>query len=216
MSQWFGGYWTNALDGQPARRRRRAGAPRLAPRRVRQSSNGSSAPIIRIRRATASPISTSTRHACRRPGWRSSARCSAATCRTPTSTTASSTSTSPPTSTTRQWGVSSTLSYDFDGGTIRLINSYRDWQNDQLDGDVIFTPLPIVSRVGNYSSKSHNHELQFLSPTGVWLDGLLDLIAGLYYFSEDYRLDEQLQHEQHVLQRASSRPVRGAPPATTS
>ncbi|HYJ52166.1 MAG TPA: TonB-dependent receptor [Allosphingosinicella sp.] len=94
--------------------------------------------------------------------------------------------------TDRQWGVSSTLSLDLGGGTVRLINSYRDWSNDQLDGDVIFTPLPIASRTGNYRSKSQNHELQFISPTRTWLNGHLDLVAGLYYFSEDYRLDEQL------------------------
>ena len=92
-----------------------------------------------------------------------------------------------------QWGVSSTLSWDIlDGSTLRLINSYRDWKNDQLDGDVIFTPVPIASRTGNYRSKSQNHELQFISPTREWLDGHLDLVAGLYYFGEDYRLDEQL------------------------
>ena len=92
----------------------------------------------------------------------------------------------------RQWGVSSQLSLDVADSTVRLINSYRDWRNDQLDGDVIFTPVPIASRVGNYRSQSHNHELQFISPTGVWLGGHLDLVAGLYYFSEQYRLDEQL------------------------
>jgi iron complex outermembrane receptor protein len=92
----------------------------------------------------------------------------------------------------RQWGLSSTLSLDLGGSTVRLINSYRDWKNDQLDGDVIFTPLPIASRTGNYRSESHNHELQFISPTRTWLNGHLDLVAGLYYFSEDYRLDEQL------------------------
>ena len=92
----------------------------------------------------------------------------------------------------RQFGASSTLSLDLGGGTVRMINSYRDWKNDQLDGDVIFTPVPIASRTGEYRSKSHNHELQFISPSRTWLDGHLDLVAGLYYFSEDYRLDEQL------------------------
>ncbi len=43
----------------------------------------------------------------------------------------------------KQWGVNSTLSWDVGGGsTIRLINNYRDWDNEQLDGDVIFTPTP--------------------------------------------------------------------------
>ena len=41
----------------------------------------------------------------------------------------------------KQWGLNSTLSWDIGGGsTIRLINNYRDWDNEQLDGDVIFTP----------------------------------------------------------------------------
>ena len=92
-----------------------------------------------------------------------------------------------------QWGVNSTLSWDVGGGsTIRLINNYRDWENEQLDGDVIFTPSPILSRTGTFDSKSQNHELQFISPTEQWLDGRLDLVAGLYYFHEKYEQGEQL------------------------
>jgi iron complex outermembrane recepter protein len=93
----------------------------------------------------------------------------------------------------RQWGLSSTLSLDLDAGTVRLIDGYRDWSNRQLDGDVIYTPQPILSRVGRYRSKSQNHELQFLSPSRQWLDGHLDLVGGLYYFDEDYRLTELLR-----------------------
>ncbi|HEX8057516.1 MAG TPA: TonB-dependent receptor [Novosphingobium sp.] len=93
----------------------------------------------------------------------------------------------------RQWGLWSTLSFDHDGATIRLIDSYRDWRNRQLDGDVIYTPVPILSRVGNYRSKSHNHELQFISPERKWLGGRLDMVGGLYLFSEDYALGEKFQ-----------------------
>ena len=65
-----------------------------------------------------------------------------------------------------QWGVNSNLSWDVGGGsTIRLINNYRDWKNEQLDGDVIFTPSQILSRTGTFDSKSQNHELQFISPS---------------------------------------------------
>ena len=65
----------------------------------------------------------------------------------------------------KQWGVNSTLSWDVGGGsTVRLINTYRDWENEQLDGDVIFTPTPVISRTGIFDSKSQNHELQFISP----------------------------------------------------
>ena len=91
----------------------------------------------------------------------------------------------------RQWGVNSTLSYDVGGGsTLRLINSYRDWQNTQLDGDVVFSPAPVISRSGNFASKSQNHELQFISPTKTWLNGHFDMVAGLYYFREKYALGE--------------------------
>ena len=92
----------------------------------------------------------------------------------------------------RQWGVSSEASLDAGGGTVRLINSYRDWKNYQLDGDILFLPLPIASRIGQFASRSHNHELQYISPTNEWLGGKLDMVAGLYYYSEKYRLDEQL------------------------
>ena len=93
----------------------------------------------------------------------------------------------------KQWGVNSTLSWDIGGGsTIRLINNYRDWENEQLDGDVIFTPSQILSRTGLFDSKSQNHELQFISPAEQWLDGRLDLVAGLYYFHEKYKQGENL------------------------
>lgn len=92
----------------------------------------------------------------------------------------------------RQWGVSSEASLDVAGGTLRLIDSYRDWKNDQLDGDIIFLPIPLASRVGQFASRSHNHELQYISPVNQWLGGRLDMVAGVYYYSEKYRLDEQL------------------------
>ncbi|HEY4070245.1 MAG TPA: TonB-dependent receptor [Sphingomicrobium sp.] len=91
----------------------------------------------------------------------------------------------------RQWGLNSTLSWDVGGGsTLRLIDSYRDWKNTQLDGDVVFSPAPVISRSGNFASKSQNHELQFISPTKTWLNGHFDMVAGLYYFREKYNLGE--------------------------
>ena len=91
----------------------------------------------------------------------------------------------------KQWGINSTLSWDVGGGsTLRLINSYRDWKNTQLDGDVVFSPAPVISRSGNFASKSQNHELQFISPTKAWLNGHFDMVGGLYYFQEKYNLGE--------------------------
>jgi iron complex outermembrane receptor protein len=91
----------------------------------------------------------------------------------------------------RQWGVNSTLSWDVGGGsTLRLIDAYRDWKNTQLDGDVIFSPQQVLSRHGNFASKSQSHELQFISPNRAWLDGHFDMVGGLYYFREKYNLGE--------------------------
>lgn len=110
----------------------------------------------------------------------------------------------------KQWGVNSTLSWDVGGGsTVRLINNYRDWQNEQLDGDVIFTPSQILSRTGLFDSKSQNHELQFISPTGQWLDGRLDLVAGLYYFHEKYEQGELLHMNKQfcIIAPAPAKPL---------
>ncbi|NYF32628.1 TonB-dependent receptor [Sphingopyxis sp. JAI108] len=92
----------------------------------------------------------------------------------------------------RQWGAVSQASLDLGGGTLRLIDSYRDWKNGQLDGDITSLPIAIASRVSRFRSKSQNHELQYISPTGEWIGGRLDLVAGLYFYKEDYRIGEEL------------------------
>jgi iron complex outermembrane recepter protein len=90
------------------------------------------------------------------------------------------------------WGVSSTASLDIGGSTLKLVNSYRVWENDQLDGDIIYFPVSLASRRSLFESKSHNHELQFISPEGEWMGGMFDMVAGVYYFEEDFGLSEVL------------------------
>ncbi|MBF9152302.1 TonB-dependent receptor [Novosphingobium jiangmenense] len=91
------------------------------------------------------------------------------------------------------WGVSSTASLDLAGGsTLKLINSYRVWTNDQLDGDIVYFPVSLASRRSLFDSKSQNHELQFISPEKEWLGGKFDMVAGVYYFEEDFALAEEL------------------------
>jgi len=111
----------------------------------------------------------------------------------------------------KQWGVNSTLSWSAGDATIRLIDNYRDWKNNQLDGDVIFTPTPILSRIGVFDSKGQNHELQFISPTNQWLNGRLDMVSGLYYFHEKYhqgeRLNEGSQFCNVVLAASPAKPL---------
>jgi len=111
----------------------------------------------------------------------------------------------------RQWGIMSQASLDMGGGTLRLIDSYRDWKNVQRDGDIVFLPIPIASRVSQFRSKSQNHELQYISPLDRWLGGRLDLVAGLYYYKEDYRLGEQLDMgAQYCNALVPAGPQRGA------
>ncbi len=90
------------------------------------------------------------------------------------------------------WGIASEASLDLGGSTLRMINSYRVWTNDQLDGDIIYFPVSLASRRSLFDSKSHNHELQFISPEKEWFGGAFDMVAGLYYFEEDFGLGEQL------------------------
>jgi len=91
------------------------------------------------------------------------------------------------------WGVSSDATIDVGSFSLRLINSYRSWENEQLDGDTLFTPARLSSRLSGYTSESQNHELQLISPQNELLGGKLDFVAGLYYFKEDYAIDERLQ-----------------------
>ena len=90
------------------------------------------------------------------------------------------------------WGISSTASVDLGGSTVKLVNSYRVWKNDQTDGDVIYLPVSLASRRSLFDSKSHNHELQFISPEKEWLNGKFDMVAGAYYFEEDFAIGELL------------------------
>jgi iron complex outermembrane receptor protein len=110
----------------------------------------------------------------------------------------------------RHWGVSSDLSLDTGGYTLRLINSYRDWNSGQLDGDNFSTPVSLLSRFTAFASKSQSHELQFISPKDELLGGALDFVAGLYYFAEDYDIEERLQLGDefcNFLVPAASRPA---------
>jgi iron complex outermembrane receptor protein len=90
----------------------------------------------------------------------------------------------------QQWSVSSELAYDFDSDfTLKWIGSYRDWDSFQVDGDVTFSPQPILARENPFRSKSHNHELQLISPDDLF-DNRFSFVAGVYYFNEKYALGE--------------------------
>ena len=56
----------------------------------------------------------------------------------------------------------------------------------------VLAPVSLASRRSLFDSKSQNHELQFISPEKEWLGGAFDMVAGLYYFEEDFGLSEEL------------------------
>jgi iron complex outermembrane receptor protein len=86
-------------------------------------------------------------------------------------------------------GVSSDLTWDVGGGfRVRLLDSVRDWENSQGDGDLSWLTLSLLNRDGKYHSVSNSHELQLISPQDL-LNGKLDFVGGLFYFHEDYKID---------------------------
>jgi iron complex outermembrane receptor protein len=93
----------------------------------------------------------------------------------------------------KQWAVSSDLTVDTAGDfSLRLIDSYRNWNNHQRDADVTFMPIPIFARDAEFKSGSQSHELQIISPKDKLLGGKLDFVAGLYYFRERFEIGEKL------------------------
>jgi iron complex outermembrane receptor protein len=90
----------------------------------------------------------------------------------------------------RQTGVTSDLGWNFTPAlSLRLINTYRDWDNSQLAGDTIGTSLSMLSVGIATKSKALSHELQLVSQKGAFLGNKLGFTSGLYYFKEDYSID---------------------------
>ncbi|MFC6979282.1 TonB-dependent receptor [Microbulbifer taiwanensis] len=88
----------------------------------------------------------------------------------------------------RQWGLLLDTTWDeaIAGHTLRSITSYRDWQNRTLENSVFRLPLEDLARETHYYSDTFSQEIQLISPTG----DSFDYVAGLYYFQEDYDIDQ--------------------------
>lgn len=86
-----------------------------------------------------------------------------------------------------QVGATSDLVWDFaDRWSLRYIAGYRDWTNEQAEGDVFLTPYDLATRVARFTSESVSHEVQLISPERELMGGRLDFVLGLYSFEEDY------------------------------
>lgn len=88
-----------------------------------------------------------------------------------------------------QWGVTSNLVWDLsDNVTLRLINSFRDWNADQNSVDSLaVSTFDLISLLQTHDSESMSHEVQLVSPKGAFMDGRLGFTSGVYYFEEDYK-----------------------------
>ncbi|HVR89673.1 MAG TPA: TonB-dependent receptor [Novosphingobium sp.] len=90
----------------------------------------------------------------------------------------------------RQYGITSQLTYEVSPvADIRLINSYRNWQNEQQIGDTVGTSYDLLKVLRFTKSLAQSHELQFISDKDAFLDSHLGITAGLYYAREEYTLN---------------------------
>ncbi len=91
----------------------------------------------------------------------------------------------------QQIGVTSDLSWALSPNlTLRLIDTYRDWHDDQKSDDSVGTSLNLVDVRITTGSVAQSHELQLVSARDAYLGGKLGFTSGLYYFREDYSLDQ--------------------------
>jgi iron complex outermembrane recepter protein len=91
-----------------------------------------------------------------------------------------------------QYGLASDLTWTLaHGWMVRMITGYRDWQDEQSQSNTVFTPLALTSRAGTFDSRSFSNEVQLISPAAL-LGGRASLVAGLYYYDEDFQIGEDL------------------------
>ncbi|HEY8602852.1 TonB-dependent receptor [Tsuneonella suprasediminis] len=90
------------------------------------------------------------------------------------------------------WGITSDLSLEIGDYTIRALNGYRDWDSRPTDADALQLPVPLVARRQFFRSQAQSHELQIISPDRGLFSGAFDFVGGLYYYHEDYSIDNVL------------------------
>jgi iron complex outermembrane receptor protein len=87
-------------------------------------------------------------------------------------------------------GVTSNLTFDFgEGWQAKLINAWRDWNDDQFQVSSGALPLQMPRRRGFFASESKSHELQLISPDTL-LGGKANFLAGLYAYEEDFYIGD--------------------------
>jgi len=84
-----------------------------------------------------------------------------------------------------QWGLAAHIDWRVSDHTIRSITSYRDWSNSTYES-ALRLPADLLNRDTKYDVQTVSQEFQIISPSG----GKLEYVAGLYYYNEDYSIDQ--------------------------
>ena len=85
-----------------------------------------------------------------------------------------------------QQGVSLDINYEYRNGlAVRSITAYREWEADSTNFDIRI-PANLAPASTNFQTDTLSQEIQLISPAG----NTLDWLAGLYYYQEDYDIDE--------------------------
>ena len=89
-----------------------------------------------------------------------------------------------------QAGLASNLTWELPSGfSVKLLSAYRDWHDRQFQETGAYLPQKFATRLSTFDSQSHSEELQLLSPKDL-LGGKANFVAGLYYFEEDYDINQ--------------------------
>ena len=85
-----------------------------------------------------------------------------------------------------QQGVSLDINYEYGNGlALRSITAYREWEADNANSDIRI-PANLAPGTTHFQTDTFSQEIQLISPAG----NTLDWLAGLYYYQEDYDIDE--------------------------
>lgn len=85
-----------------------------------------------------------------------------------------------------QQGVSLNINYEYGNGLeLRSITAYREWEADNTNLDIRL-PANLSPASTTFKTDTFSQEIQLISPAG----NALDWLAGLYFYTEDYDIDE--------------------------
>jgi iron complex outermembrane recepter protein len=85
-----------------------------------------------------------------------------------------------------QQGLSLDINYEFGNRlALRSITAYRNWEAENANQDVRF-PVELLPNTTDFQTDTWSQEFHLMSPGGETVDWL----AGLYYYEEDYDIDE--------------------------